>query len=189
MGEIPGVIALFGTFMIMVIILAVLALIVVKALTGSPWGTFTVMATIPIALFMGVYSRLSARPHRRDLHDRLRAADGWPSSAASGCRFADPGAPMFTFTGTQLTWMLIGYGFIASVIPVWLLLAPRDYLSTFLKIGTIVALAIGILSSRPHLQMPAVTRFIDGTGPVWSGSCSRSCSSPSPAAPCPASTR
>ncbi len=78
-------------------------------------------------------------------------------------------AAMFTFTGTQLCWMLIGYGFVASILPVWLLLAPRDYLSTFLKIGTIVGLALGILVLAPHLQMPAVTKFVDGTGPVWSG--------------------
>ncbi len=79
-------------------------------------------------------------------------------------------AAMFTFTGTQLCWMLIAYGFVASILPVWLLLAPRDYLSTFLKIGTIVGLALGILVLAPHLQMPAVTKFVDGTGPVWSGS-------------------
>jgi carbon starvation protein len=77
--------------------------------------------------------------------------------------------PMFTFTGTELTWMLIGYGFIASVLPVWLLLAPRDYLSTFLKIGTILGLAIGIIVVAPYLKMPAMTKFIDGSGPVWSG--------------------
>ena len=82
---------------------------------------------------------------------------------------ARPGRPAFTFTGTQLCWMLIGYGFVASILPVWLLLAPRDYLSTFLKIGTIVGLAIGILFVAPDLKMPAVTRFVDGTGPVWSG--------------------
>ncbi len=169
MGEIPGIIALFGTFMIMVIILAVLALIVVKALTGSPWGSFTVMATIPIALFMGVYSRYIRVGRIGEISFigfillMLAIVGGqWVhDSPVLG--------PMFTFTGTELTWMLIGYGFIASVIPVWLLLAPRDYLSTFLKIGTIVALAIGILLVAPHMQMPAVTRFVDGSGPVWSG--------------------
>jgi carbon starvation protein len=169
MGEIPGIIALFGTFMIMVIILAVLALIVVKALTGSPWGSFTVMATIPIALFMGIYSRYIRVGRIGEISFigfillMLAIIGGqWVhDSAVFG--------PMFTFTGTELTWMLIGYGFVASVIPVWLLLAPRDYLSTFLKIGTIVALAIGILLVAPHMQMPAVTRFVDGSGPVWSG--------------------
>jgi carbon starvation protein CstA len=169
MGEIPGVIALFGTFMIMVIILAVLALIVVKALTGSPWGTFTVMATIPIALFMGIYSRYVRVGRIGEISFigfillMLAIVGGqWVHDSATL-------GPMFTFTGTELTWMLIGYGFVASVIPVWLLLAPRDYLSTFLKIGTIVALAIGILLVAPHMQMPAVTRFVDGSGPVWSG--------------------
>jgi carbon starvation protein CstA len=169
MGEIPGVIALFGTFMIMVIILAVLALIVVKALTGSPWGTFTVMATIPIALFMGIYSRYVRVGRIGEISFigfillMLAIVGGqWVHDSPTL-------GPMFTFTGTELTWMLIGYGFVASVIPVWLLLAPRDYLSTFLKIGTIVALAIGILLVAPHMQMPAVTRFVDGTGPVWSG--------------------
>ena len=169
MGEIPGVIALFGTFMIMVIILAVLALIVVKALTGSPWGTFTVMATIPIALFMGIYSRY-VRVGR--IGEISLIGFVLLMLAIIGGQWVHDSptlGPMFTFTGVELTWMLIGYGFVASVIPVWLLLAPRDYLSTFLKIGTIVALAIGIVLVAPHMQMPAVTRFIDGTGPVWSG--------------------
>ncbi|MFC5550514.1 carbon starvation CstA family protein [Massilia aerilata] len=169
MGEIPGVIALFGTFMIMVIILAVLALIVVKALTGSPWGSFTVMATIPIALFMGVYSRF-IRVGR--IGEVSLIGFVLLMLAIIGGQWVHDSptlAPMFTFTGVQLTWMLIGYGFVASVIPVWLLLAPRDYLSTFLKIGTIVALALGIVFVAPMLQMPALTRFIDGSGPAWSG--------------------
>ena len=170
LGTIPGVVALFGAFLIMVIILAVLALIVVKALAESPWGTFTVMATIPIALLMGVYSRW-IRPGRIGEVSilgfvLLMAAIIFGQNVAE-----DPAlAAMFTFTGTQLCWMLIGYGFVASILPVWLLLAPRDYLSTFLKIGTIVGLALGILVLAPHLQMPAVTKFVDGTGPVWSGS-------------------
>ncbi|MFK3738727.1 carbon starvation CstA family protein [Massilia sp. TN1-12] len=169
MGEVPGVIALFGTFMIMVIILAVLALIVVKALTGSPWGTFTVMATIPIALFMGIYSRYIRVGRIGEIS--LIGFVLLMLAIVGGQWVHDSPVlgPMFTFTGTQLTWMLIGYGFVASVIPVWLLLAPRDYLSTFLKIGTIVALALGIVFVAPHLQMPAFTRFIDGTGPAWSG--------------------
>jgi len=170
MGEIPGVIALFGTFMIMVIILAVLALIVVKALTGSPWGSFTVMATIPIALFMGVYSRYIRVGRIGEVS--LIGFVLLMLAIISGQWVHDSPTwgPMFTFTGTQLTWMLIGYGFVASVIPVWLLLAPRDYLSTFLKIGTIAALALGIVFVAPHLQMPSVTKFIDGTGPAWAGS-------------------
>ena len=169
MGEIPGMIALLGTFMIMVIILAVLALIVVKALTGSPWGTFTVMATIPIALFMGIYSRY-VRVGR--IGEISLIGFVLLMLAIIGGQWVHDSpvwGPMFTFTGTELTWMLIGYGFVAAVIPVWLLLAPRDYLSTFLKIGTILALAIGILVVAPDLRMPAVTKFVDGTGPVWSG--------------------
>jgi carbon starvation protein len=169
MGEIPGLIALLGTFMIMVIILAVLALIVVKALTGSPWGAFTVMATIPIALFMGIYSRYIRVGRIGEIS--LIGFVLLMLAIVGGQMVHDSPTwgPAFTFTGIQLTWMLIGYGFVASVIPVWLLLAPRDYLSTFLKIGTILALAIGIVIVAPHLRMPAVTRFIDGSGPVWSG--------------------
>ncbi|WP_426322605.1 carbon starvation CstA family protein [Pseudoduganella sp. R-43] len=169
LGPIPGNIALLGTFMIMVIILAVLALIVVKALAHSPWGSFTVMATIPIALFMGVYSRYIrvGRVGEVSLIGFVLLM-----LAIFGGQWVQENpalAPMFTFSGTELTWMLIGYGFIASVLPVWLLLAPRDYLSTFLKIGTIVGLALGILIVAPMLQMPSITKFIDGTGPVWSG--------------------
>ncbi|MCC7601143.1 carbon starvation protein A [Janthinobacterium sp. FW305-129] len=169
LGEIPGMIALLGCFMIMVIILAVLALIVVKALTGSPWGSFTVMATIPIALFMGVYSRFIRVGRIGEI-----SIIGFVllMLAIIGGQYVQEHAvlgPMFTFTGTELTWMLIGYGFIASVLPVWLLLAPRDYLSTFLKIGTILGLAIGIIVVAPYLKMPAMTKFIDGSGPVWSG--------------------
>ena len=169
LGPVPGNIALLGTFMIMVIILAVLALIVVKALTHSPWGSFTVMATIPIALFMGVYTRY-IRVGR--IGEVSLIGFVLLMLAIFGGQWVQENpalAPMFDFTGTELTWMLIGYGFIASVLPVWLLLAPRDYLSTFLKIGTIVGLALGIVIVSPMLQMPSLTKFIDGTGPVWSG--------------------
>jgi carbon starvation protein len=170
LGTVPGVIALFGTFMIMVIILAVLALIVVKALAESPWGTFTVAVTIPIALFMGVYTRY-LRPGR--IGEISLIGFVLLMLAIVGGQYVQEhpvlGA-MFTFTGKELTWMLIGYGFIASVLPVWLLLAPRDYLSTFLKIGTIVGLALGIVFVAPELKMPAFTQFMDGSGPVWSGS-------------------
>nr|WP_312486803.1 carbon starvation CstA family protein [Achromobacter ruhlandii] len=169
LGKIPGVIALFGAFMIMVIILAVLALIVVKALTHSPWGTFTVAATIPIALFMGVYLRY-IRPGKIGEVSII----GFVGLMAAITFGQDVAAhpvigPMFDFDGKGLTWILIVYGFIASVLPVWLLLAPRDYLSTFLKIGTIVGLAIGIVVVAPELKMPALTQFVDGSGPVWSG--------------------
>ena len=169
MGRIPGTIALFGCFLIMIIILAVLALIVVKALAESPWGIFTVMATIPIAMFMGIYMRY-IRPGRIGEISILGVLLLLGSIWLGGQIAADPvWAKAFTFTGIQITWMLIGYGFVAAVLPVWLILAPRDYLSTFLKIGTIIALAIGILVTMPDLKMPALTQFIDGTGPVWKG--------------------
>ncbi|WET09959.1 carbon starvation CstA family protein [Pseudomonas sp. D3] len=169
MGRIPGTIALFGCFLIMIIILAVLALIVVKALAESPWGIFTVMATIPIAMFMGVYMRY-IRPGRIGEISIVGVLLLLGSIWLGGQIAADPAwAKVFSFTGIQITWMLIGYGFVAAVLPVWLILAPRDYLSTFLKIGTIVALAIGILVTMPDLKMPALTQFIDGTGPVWKG--------------------
>jgi carbon starvation protein len=169
LGPVAGVITLIGAFLIMVIILAVLALIVVKALAESPWGTFTVMATIPIALLMGVYLRFIRVGRIGEISVigfvLLMLAIVFGQYVQEHPAYG----PMFTFSGTQLTWLLIGYGFVASVLPIWLLLAPRDYLSTFLKIGTIVGLAIGILLVMPMLKMQATTRFIDGTGPVWSG--------------------
>jgi len=169
MGRIPGTIALFGCFLIMIIILAVLALIVVKALAESPWGMFTVMATIPIAMFMGIYMRY-IRPGRIGEISLIGVVLLLLSIWVGGLVAADPvWGPAFTFTGVQITWMLVGYGFVAAVLPVWLVLAPRDYLSTFLKIGTILALAIGILILAPELKMPALTQFTDGTGPVWKG--------------------
>jgi carbon starvation protein len=170
MGAVPGTIALFGAFMIMIIILAVLALIVVRALAGSPWGLFTVAATIPLAILMGVYTRW-IRPGRigevslLGLVGLILAIVYGQDVAASASL-----APWFTYTPVQLCWILIGYGAVAALLPVWLLLAPRDYLSTFLKIGAIAALAIGILVVAPPMRMPALTRFIDGSGPVWSGS-------------------
>ncbi|MBV4486653.1 carbon starvation protein A [Pseudomonas sp. SWRI153] len=169
MGRVPGTIALFGCFLIMIIILAVLALIVVKALAESPWGIFTVMATIPIAMFMGIYMRY-IRPGRIGEISVVGVLLLLGSIWLGGQIAADPvWAKAFTFTGVQITWMLVGYGFVAASLPVWLILAPRDYLSTFLKIGTIVALAIGILVTMPELKMPALTQFTDGTGPVWKG--------------------
>jgi carbon starvation protein len=170
LGQIPGIIALFGIFFIMLILLAVLALIVVKALAESPWGTFTVAATIPIALFMGVYSRF-IRPGAIGEVSLIGFILLLLSIVGGQYVQEIPAlATLFTLTGEQLTWMLTAYGFVASVLPVWLLLAPRDYLSTFLKIGTIVSLAIGVLVVLPELKMPAFTQFIDGSGPVWSGS-------------------
>ena len=169
MGQVPGTIALFGAFLIMIIILAVLAMIVVKALAESPWGMFTVMATIPIAVFMGVYMRY-IRPGKIGEISVVGIILLLLSIWLGGKVAAHPEwGPAFTFTGTQITWMLIGYGFVAAVLPVWLVLAPRDYLSTFLKIGTIVGLAIGIFIVMPDLRMPALTQFTDGTGPVWKG--------------------
>ena len=170
MGVVPGMIALFGTFMIMIIILAVLALIVVKALAESPWGAFTVAATIPVALFMGVYLRY-LRPGRIGEVSVIGFVLLMLAIFGGQAVSQNPEwAALFTFDGKGLTWMLIGYGFIAATLPVWLLLAPRDYLSTFLKIGTILALAIGIVFVAPTLQMPAITQFAQGNGPVWSGS-------------------
>ncbi len=170
MGQIPGTIALFGAFLIMIIILAVLAMVVVKALAESPWGMFTVIATMPIAILMGIYMRY-IRPGKIGEISVVGLILLLLAIWYGGKIAADPvWGPAFTFTGTQITWMLIGYGFVASVLPVWLLLAPRDYLSTFLKIGTIVALAIGILIVMPELKMPALTQFAaSGDGPVWKG--------------------
>ncbi|WP_420139649.1 carbon starvation CstA family protein [Sphingomonas sp.] len=169
MGEVPGRIALFGTFLIMIIILAVLALIVVRALANSPWGTFTVAATIPLAIVMGVYMRW-LRPGRVG-EASLIGFVGLILAIVGGQYVAQSAmfAGWFTFTPVQLCWILVGYGAVASLLPVWMLLAPRDYLSTFLKIGAIAALAIGIALVAPVLQMPPITRFVDGTGPVWSG--------------------
>ncbi len=170
MGQVPGTIALFGAFLIMIIILAVLAMVVVKALAESPWGMFTVIATMPIAILMGVYMRY-IRPGKIGEISVVGLILLLAAIWFGGKVAADPTwGPAFTFTGTQITWMLIGYGFVASVLPVWLLLAPRDYLSTFLKIGTIIALAIGILVVMPELKMPALTQFAaSGDGPVWKG--------------------
>ena len=169
MGPLAGTIAMVGILMIMIILLAVLALVVVKALAHSPWGTFTVFATIPIAIFMGIYGRF-LRPGKIGEMSVI----GFVLlmlSLVIGQRIAESPdlAPLFTYSGETLSIMLIAYGFIASVLPVWFLLAPRDYLSTFLKIGTIVGLAIGILIVMPQLKMPAVTKFIDGSGPVFAG--------------------
>jgi carbon starvation protein len=169
MGQAPGTIALIGAFLIMIIILAVLAMIVVKALAESPWGMFTVIATIPIAIFMGIYMRL-IRPGRIAEISIVGFILLLTAIWFGGEVAAHPSwGPAFTFSATEITWMLVGYGFIAAVLPVWLLLAPRDYLSTFLKIGTIFALAIGILIVMPELRMPALTQFTDGSGPVWKG--------------------
>ncbi|MDA8231887.1 MAG: carbon starvation protein A [Magnetospirillum sp.] len=169
MGPAAGAVALVGILFIMIILLAVLALVVIKALAASPWGTFTVFATIPTAVAMAVYGRV-IRPGR--IGEMSVIGLGLlVASLIFGRTVAETPAlaALFTFRGETLALMLMGYGFIASVLPIWLLLAPRDYLSTFLKVGTILALAIGIMAVMPDMKMPAVTRFIDGSGPVFTG--------------------
>ena len=168
-GPVGGFAALVGVFFIMIILIAVLALVVVNALRQSPWGTFTVGATIPIAMVMGWYMKV-VRPH--DVRGATVLGLVLLVMALLGGRWVDQHptlAPLFTLTGPALAWAIIGYGFAASVLPVWLLLAPRDYLSTFVKLGTIGALAVGILAMRPEVHLPAITRFVDGSGPIFAG--------------------
>ncbi|CRY53812.1 MULTISPECIES: carbon starvation CstA family protein [Yersinia] len=170
LGAFAGVITMLGALGVMIIILSALALVVVKALADSPWGLFSIAATIPIALFMGVYMRF-IRPGKIAEVSIIGFVLMMTAIIYGGNIAADPyWGPFFTLHGTTLTWVLIIYGFIASVLPVWLLLAPRDYLSTFLKIGVIIGLAVGIVFAMPEMKMPAVSRFIDGSGPVFSGS-------------------
>ncbi len=169
-GPFAGAVALVSIIAIMTILLAVLALVVVKALAESPWGLFTIAATMPIALVMGVAMKGSGHNSR---------ALAWISgfgvlallAAVWGGQFLHGTALEKTLTleGTTLAWWIMGYGFLASVLPVWLLLAPRDYLSTFMKIGTVMALGVAVIVLAPTLKMPAVTKFIDGTGPVFAG--------------------
>jgi carbon starvation protein len=169
LGELAGTVAMIGVLLIMVILLAVLALVVVKALKQSPWATFTVVMTIPIGVLMGVYGRY-LRPGRIGEMSLIGFALLLLSLVYGRHVAEDPAlAAMFDYSGEQLSMMLIAYGFVASVLPVWMLLAPRDYLSTFLKIGTIACLALGIFFVLPDLKMPAVTKFVDGTGPVFAG--------------------
>ena len=168
-NPVAGMAAMVAIFAIMIILLAVLALVVVNALRDSPWGLFTLSMTIPIALLMGVWMN-NIRPGKVaeatviGIVLLLVALVGgqWVSQSPTL-------GPAFTWSGRSLTWAVMGYGFIASVLPVWLLLAPRDYLSAFMKIGTIVFLGVAILLVLPPLKMPAVTQFIDGTGPVFAG--------------------
>jgi carbon starvation protein len=168
-GKVGGFAALLTVLLIMIILLAVVALVVVNALKGSPWGTFTIAATMPVALFMGLYLRYW-RPGKvlecSAIGFALVIAGIFAGrSVAASATWA----PIFTWGAMSLAICIIGYGFLASSLPVWLLLAPRDYLSTFVKLGVITLLAIGILFVRPELQMPAFTRFVDGTGPIFSG--------------------
>ena len=168
-GKRGGMIAILAVLAIMIILLAVVALVVVNALKDSPWGTFTLAMTIPIAMLMGVYLRfwrpgrvLEATAIGLALVIFAVVAGQWVAESAQW-------APVFTLTGTTLAIAVIAYGYAASALPVWLLLAPRDYLSAFIKVGVVWALAAGILLVRPTLQMPALTRFVDGNGPVFAG--------------------
>jgi carbon starvation protein len=168
-GPIAGFTALFAILSILTILLAVIALVITNALKASPWGTFTLAMTIPIALWMGIYLRF-LRPGK--VLETSVMGFALIMAAVIGGRYAaqNPGlAALFTFDARTLAWMIIVYGFASSILPVWLLLAPRDYLITFIKIGTILLLALGILAVRPTLAMPALSRFIDGSGPVFSG--------------------
>lgn len=170
LGPLGGVAATLAVLLIIVILVAVLGLVIVNALAESPWGVFAVGATIPIALLMGTIMRgghgkkvVAATALGIALLGVALVAGHWIS--------VDPKlGPMFTLGRETLAWSVIGYGLAASVLPIWLLLAPRDYLSTFVKLGTVFALAAGILAVRPELHLPAVTRFVDGTGPIFGGS-------------------
>jgi carbon starvation protein len=168
-NKVAGVSAMIAVFAIMIILLAVLALVVVNALRDSPWGLFTIVCTIPIALLMGVWMN-NIRPGK--VAEATVIGVVLLMAALLGGQYVaehPEWSAVFTWSGTQLTWAVVIYGFIASVLPVWLLLAPRDYLSAFLKIGTIMVLGVAIIFLMPPLQMPAVTQFIDGTGPVFAG--------------------
>src|SRR3954454_12067012 len=166
-GKVGGFTALITVLLIMIILLAVIALVVVNALKDSPWGTFTIAATMPIAIFMGLYLRYW-RPGKvleASLIGFVLIMVGifggqWVSHSPSL-------APMFTWSGIALSIAVIIYGFCASALPVWLLLAPRDYLSTFVKLGSALMLAIGTVFVRPDLQLPAFTRFTDASGPIF----------------------
>jgi carbon starvation protein len=168
-GKLGGFTALLTVLSIMIILLAVIALVVVNALKGSPWGTFTIAATMPIAVFMGIYLRY-LRPGKvlecSAIGFALVLAAIFGGQAVSHSATL---APVFTLSAMALAFAVIVYGFFASALPVWLLLAPRDYLSTFVKLGVVLMLAVGILFVRPELQLPAFTRFTDGTGPIFAG--------------------
>ena len=170
LGPIGGFAALLATFLIMIILIAVLGLVVVNAMKYSPWATSTVAATIPIAVFIGLYMRY-LRPGRVLEGSLLGVvllllsvgAGGWVDQQA-GLR------EWFNHPGLPLAFAVIGYGLLAAILPVWLLLAPRDYLSTFMKLGTVILLAVAIVILQPEIKMPALTQFIDGTGPIFAGS-------------------
>jgi carbon starvation protein len=168
-GKVGGFVALITVLLIMVILLAVVGLVVVNALKGSPWGTFTIALTMPVALFMGLYLRF-IRPGKvlecsliGFVLVMLSIFGGqWVSQSPSW-------AAVFTLSGVSIALIVMLYGFMASILPVWLLLAPRDYLSTFVKLGVVFLLALGILAVRPQLALPPFTQFVDGTGPIFAG--------------------
>ena len=169
-GPFAGLVALVSITAISVILLAVLALVVVNALAESPWGVFTIASTMPIALAMGVAMRAGGYERRRLAWVTAAGIAGllaavWGGQFIGGTSLEG----LLTLKGTTLAWWIMGYGLVASIIPIWLLLAPRDYLSTFMKIGTIAALGVAIVILGPHLRMPALTKFVDGSGPVFAG--------------------
>jgi len=169
-GPFAGSVALVSIVAIMVILLAVLALVVVKALAESPWGLFTIACTMPIAVLMGLGMRGVGHSGKglaviSVLGVAALLASVWGGQFLHGTALE----AYLTLNGTTIAWWIMGYGFLASVLPVWLLLAPRDYLSTFMKIGTVFALGIAVIVLAPTLKMPALTKFIDGTGPVFAG--------------------
>jgi carbon starvation protein len=169
LGALGGTAALIGTFSIMIILIAVLGLVVVNAMKHSPWATFTVSSTIPVAMLVGIYMRY------------IRPGQVLEASAigvilllvsVGGGRFIDEHETLrllFDHEGLTLAWWIMAYGFAAAVLPVWLLLAPRDYLSTYMKLGTITLLAVAIIMLQPHIKMPAITPFTDGSGPIFGG--------------------
>lgn len=167
-GTVGGFVSLITVLLIMIVLLAVVGLVVVNALKGSPWGTFTIAMTIPIALFMGVYLRF-ARPGKVLECSAIGFVLMIAAIAGGKLVAASAWAPWFTWGGVALALLIVLYGFVASVLPVWLLLAPRDYLSTFIKLGVIFLLAGGIFLTHPQLQLPPLTRFVDGTGPIFAG--------------------
>src|SRR5437667_7490222 len=168
-GPVAGYTALVAVLGIMIVLIAVLALVVVNALKASPWGVVTIGLTIPTALIMGIYMRWF-RPHRVLEASAIGLVLLVVALLAGRWVAANPTlAPTFTLTGRTLALLSMAYSFFASVLPVWLLLAPRDYLSAFVKIGVVLALALGIVIVLPPLQMPALTQFTNGTGPVFAG--------------------
>ena len=169
LGPVGGVAALTGTFAIMVILIAVLGLVIVNAMKHSPWATATVFATLPIAILVGLYLR-NWRPGRVIEGSLIGISLLLLAVVGGGWINGQPSIRgWFDLEGLTLAWFVIGYGLCAAILPVWLLLAPRDYLSAFLKLGTILLLAVAIVFAQPDIRMPAITQFIDGSGPVFGG--------------------